>query len=145
MGQRTNWAVGLLGAYSCSIKFLFSNGSHGISLRYKAAGHSRRVLHMTDSFKVAYPLLVDIIERCASHWELVDEATLVRIKGSYNTRQSELYVLVAAGERPACLAGIKYVLAEPLGRALIAVIVPHLRRIGVCDRMQNNSIENKLK
>ncbi len=142
LSQRTSWAVGLCGGLACDSAYLCSNGAQGIAVQYRAFGRSRRTVHLSDGFKDAFPALLPIIQACAANWNLVDAATLTRLKRiCTGARRSELLVMVSSAEwpavsRPPLLQIMKYVFNEQLARQFILQPLPLVSQTGTCDNVK---------
>ncbi len=133
LGQRTNWAAGLLGGLVCTPSFFASGGQQGTALRYQRCISSRRHVHCTDGFKAAHGTVYAIIQTCASSknskWRLRDtqadcEASKL-LKSCSGAQASALWIFCTAKEKksnPVYFTGIRTIVTEPEARELISKI-----------------------
>ena len=129
-GRRNHWCAVLNGGYLVTSR-CFASGEHrGPIIAFKAASNTRRVVHMTDSFKTKHPEVVRLIESVGG-WKMIPTIEEYLEKYRRTSNKSTMALLKRKAE---VFPVRKHVYEESEFLQFIRNVVRDQSKMGVCKR-----------
>jgi hypothetical protein len=102
LGQRTTWCLALCGGSAVTYDYIIKNFKSGTALVFKKAVASKRLIHVSDAFRLAQPELARILDAKAgaqgSKWKfLAKDVFLHKAAGANKVVKNLLVAFVTLG------------------------------------------------